>query len=159
MSATFQYSEALFAQETGLSRTHIRFLREQHLNENVHWQKTRGEIAFSSSAIKRLWRTLRVRPASFDLARCIIGAQEKNGAESILLGSASHPIPRKMTVFAIPPNPMVVRATDEHGEPQLVWVGRNFNFVRGDEIEVAPHESQQGFWRLLGPLPRDRRRR
>ena len=158
MSA-FQYSEALFAQETGLSRVDAKFLRDRHLHENEHWKKKGGEIALSASGVKWLWRRLRPRPALFDLGRCVIGAaNEKNGAAPILLGSPSHPIPRKMTVLAIPPNPMVVRATDEYGAEQLVYVGRNFNFTRGDKLDVAPHESQQGLWRFLGSLPRDKRR-
>ncbi len=164
MSAAFQYSEALFAEETGLSRGEAKYHRDQILKEGVDWKKERGEVVLSASAIKRVWRVLQGRPAPFELSRCLVsvighknGADKKNDA-SILLGSSARPIPRKMKVLMAALNPRVVRAVDQHGDNHLVWVGSNSNFVHGDLIDVVPHDTQPPFWRFIGPMPRDRRR-
>jgi hypothetical protein len=162
-SSTFQYRESSVAEQLGLSTADLKRSRDRHLVADSDWKKMAGEICFSAAGLSKLWRLEQVpRPRTLDLSLCIRGSKKglvaRNGSQPILAGSAALPIPRKFTITLIPPNPRTVLADDEHGLRQLVDVGNNATFVVGDEIEVAPHRSQLGIWRLLSSLPRDKRR-
>lgn len=163
--AAFQYSEALFAQETGNSRQDVKFCRDRNLTEGVDWKKVGGEIALAASGVKKLWRRLERRPFAFDLERCVITVK-KNGAAAplSLLAPVTHNAPRTMRVSDICPNPRVVLAIYEdkdRGARPLTFtvdVGTNVNFVVGDVIQAVPHTQQPGFWRYVGTMPGSRRR-
>jgi hypothetical protein len=167
----FKYSEALLADRLQLSRTDLKFLRDRHLQRDSDWKKVRhGEVLLSASGLKTIWKKIGAgRRHTIELTEIVVGSEivKKNGVAAsdvdagevpIALGDVRMPIPRKMTVTAIPLNPMVVNAVDEHSTRVLVWVGRNANFVVGDTIDAAPHLTQPGLWRFLGTIPRDRRR-
>lgn len=162
-SEAFQYSEALLAQHKGFDRQQMKRVRDADLVEDRDWKKIRGEIVYCTTGLSRLWKGLRERPPRFDLTECIVPLQKKNGAEPVRqgpipLGSKELPMPRTFTIRQIPLNPRTVVAADESGKKELVDVGNNATLVVGDEIQVAEHRSQPGIWRILGALPRSRRR-
>jgi transposase-like protein len=142
----FPYSESLIGREIGVSRGTLRSWRGLHLEESLDWQKNGAEILLSEDGVKRVAKLAGVSLPNLDLTHCLAG-QKKNGAM------------KKMTVVPpMPINPRVVLAEDDAGKRHLVDVGRNETFVFGDELEVGPHAVQQGIWRHLGDIPRDRRR-
>jgi hypothetical protein len=145
----FPYSESLIGREIGVSRGTLRSWRGLHLEESLDWQKNGAEILLSEDGVKRVAKLAGVSLPNLDLTHCLAG-QKKNGAVATA---------KKMVVVPpMPINPRVVLAEDENGERSLVDVGRNGMFVFGDVIEVGPHPVQQGIWRHLGDIPRDRRR-
>jgi hypothetical protein len=140
----FPYSESLVGREIGVSRSTLRNWRGLHLEEELDWQKNGAEILLSASGLDRIVKL--VGAPQLDLVACLAG-QKKNGA------------PKKMTIVPpMPMNPRMVLAEDENGERCLVDVDKNGTFVFGDVIEVGPHETQKGIWRLVSQVPRDRRR-
>jgi hypothetical protein len=148
----FTLPEPVVAKSLGISKGELRFLRKQHLKEDLDWKKTSAGVAFSRSGVKNLLSNIG-RPEESHFIEDLL---EKKGArpagEKNLNGSTS------MTISKLPPNPCVVLAVDDRQKLCTVWVGRNEKFVVGDKIEAEPHPKQPGFWRIVGPLPRDRRR-
>lgn len=166
-SATFTYSEAKLSERLGISRTDIKSIRDRKLRADSDWKKLAGEVFLSPSGLKRLWRALETRPAGFDLTMCLVSSPvKKNGAavngdaqEEILMGHVTMPIPVTMTVTRICDNPSLVLAQQTEGldrRTQVVWVGRNENFVTAMRISVGPKPDSPGMWRLLGALPQRR---
>lgn len=155
----FDYNEERVAAAVGLSRGDFKFLRDQHLKEGVDWQKRNGSIALTLTAIKKVWRALESPPHTLDIANCTFAAAaEKKTPAPILVGSRAMPLPIKMTVAQIPPNPFILIATDEHGTRCHVRVKSNLNFVVGMQFEAAHDEVAHGYYRQLGNPPRQRGR-
>lgn len=145
----FPYSEARLAGQLAITRREIRQLRADHLEQGLDWQKNGAEILLSKDGLARICRFEGTPLTRVKLDECL---SQKNGENSTVLH-------KKMTVAPpMPINTRMVLAEDEQGERCLVDVGKNGTFVFGDEIEVGPHESQQGIWQLLSAVPRDRRR-
>lgn len=155
----FTYSEAKLSDRLGISRTDIKAIREGSLTAESDWKKIGGEVALTSGGVKRLWRALETRPAGFDLSLCLVSrSAKKNGAviAPILLGSAAMPIPVEMVVTRICLNTALVQAQQSSGldrRTQIVWVGRNGNYVVGMRIQVSPKKNTAGVWEMAGPVP------
>lgn len=169
-SVAFTYSEAKLSERLGVSRTHLKSIRDRRLTPDSDWKKVAGEVVLSPSGVKRLWRSLQARPAGFDLAACLISAPaKKNGATGngangshgpdILLGHPSMPIPVLMMVIRVCSNPSLVLAQQTEGldrRIQPVWVGKNENFGPGMRIKVVPKPDAPAMWRFHGVLPQRR---
>lgn len=63
-----------------------------------------------------------------------------------------------MEVFNLPVNQRVLIARDSNKQVHTVEVGQSATFVYGDLIEVKPHPTQGGIFKLISAVPRDRRR-
>jgi hypothetical protein len=137
-----RFSEDKVAMLLGIPRKELRATRKASMVERIDWEKIDGEICFTLTGIHRLRDFYQ-----FELVAVhgIMADLPKNGRMT-------------MTVVDIPMNPRTVIAEDQRGARQIVEVGRNATFCRGDEIEVGPHETQNDLFQLLSAIPRDKRR-
>jgi hypothetical protein len=150
MSAPFEYSEALVADQLGLPRDAAKELREKNLRRGTHWKKNNGDILLTETAVERIASLCLTKMP--DLERCKPAARQEDG-------NGAHPLRKKLRVVPpMPINPRLVYGQDDDGERHVVDVGRNGTFVYDDEIEVEPHPEQQGIFICVSPTPRDRRR-
>lgn len=149
----FTFSEARFANALGVSRSDLKSIREKNLEKNVDWKRVAGgEIGLTRSALKRLWKKLPAgKTDSIDLASCVLQAPPERHATIPMqpLDAA-----RQMRVSAIPLNPFIVLAEDEHGQVYRVLVARNSVFARGIEISARPDPNHADIWMIVGPVPR-----
>jgi hypothetical protein len=167
MSSAFPYSEAKISERIGVSRTDLKAIRDRKLKEGSDWKKVAGEVALSGPGIKRLWQLLETRPAGFELESCLIVARAKkngaagngnghgtNGDAVILLTHASVPVEMVVTRKCL--NTAIVLAQQTTGfdrRTQTVWVGKNFNYTPGMNIQVRRKKNVAGVWEMAGPVP------
>ncbi len=67
-------------------------------------------------------------------------------------------LPTEMTVLRTVLNTKMLLARGEGEEVNHVQVGDSTNFIPGMKLKAVRHPTETAFWKLVGPLPRDRGR-
>ncbi len=67
-------------------------------------------------------------------------------------------LPIEMTVLRTVLNTKMLLARGEGEEVNHVQVGDSTNFIPGMKLKAVRHPTETAFWKLVGPLPRDRGR-
>lgn len=145
--SAFIYSERRIGDRTGWSRAELKKLRGG-LDEDRHWKRAHGSIAFNLAGLKQLWKKTRAAELLDHQAL----AEPAERKQTILLAPLN--AARAMRVTALPINPFIVRAQDALGQDYTVRVAKNSVFHVGLEIEAEPDPVNAGIWMVVGPVPR-----
>ncbi len=84
--------------------------------------------------------------------------EEQAATDQLADSRGGQNLPIEMTVLRTVLNTKMLLARGEGEEVNHVQVGDSTNFIPGMKLKAVRHPTETAFWKLVGPLPRDRGR-
>lgn len=135
--------EGAFAVALGISSARLKELREEHLEEGVHWGRRRRKIVY------RVGGEVKMK----GVVALLVGVEEGEVEVSEEVGREGEESLEVLKIF--PVNRRLVECGLVGGGKVMVNVGDNVNFMKGMTLTARPPWGGKGrLWVLVGSRPR-----